>query len=102
MPTLPRLRPPVQPTIRSLTIRDVEYHVQRLQPLDPDVTHAYRLTKQAGNGDVYDVHHDQHGAHCTCPDFVYKREGLDPSGCKHVKALRAWQMIPPLYVRGPR
>src|SRR4051794_37183161 len=87
-------RPSVQPPFRTLVIRDVEYHVERLDALAADITHAFRLTKQAGAGNVYDVHHDEHGSHCDCPDFVYKRDGLDPSGCKHVKALRAFRLLP--------
>ncbi len=24
---------------------------------------------------------------CDCPDYIFRRDGLDPSGCKHIKAL---------------
>ena len=32
---------------------------------------------------------------CDCPDFTFKREGIDPEGCKHIKALVACGLIEP-------
>ena len=29
------------------------------------------------------------GAVCDCPDFVFRRDGLDPKGCLHIRAMRA-------------
>lgn len=26
---------------------------------------------------------------CDCPDFIYRRHGMDRGGCKHVRALKA-------------
>jgi hypothetical protein len=51
------------------------------------ITRAYRLLR-IDSGDVYDVavHRDGH-RECTCPDHIYRREGIDPAGCKHARAL---------------
>ncbi len=39
--------------------------------------------------DVFDVAETVHGAVCDCPDFVFRRDGLDPAGCLHIRAMRA-------------
>jgi hypothetical protein len=57
---------------------------------------AYRLTKQAADGAVYDLAEDQDGAVGDCPDFVYRREGLDAAGCKHIRAARACGLLSPM------
>jgi hypothetical protein len=46
---------------------------------------AYRLVKS--DGAVYDLSETSYGPACDCPDYIYRRDGLDPSGCKHIKAL---------------
>ena len=56
-------------------------------------TRAFRLLK--ADGTVYDVVQTRHGAECDCPDFLFRRDGLDPEGCKHVRALVSVGMIPP-------
>lgn len=54
-----------------------------------EITRAYRLLR-IDSGDIYDVavHRDGH-RECTCPDHIYRREGIDPAGCKHARALAA-------------
>ena len=37
--------------------------------------------------DVYDVHHDQYGYHCSCPDSDWRHK--DGTMCKHRLALIA-------------
>jgi hypothetical protein len=37
----------------------------------------------------------EHGVECSCPDWVYSRDGKDPKGCKHVASLRALTLLPP-------
>src|SRR3954447_8818354 len=73
-----------------LTIRETVYRVARIR-FDgcPEITHAYRLRK-ADDPAAYDVHVDGFGSHCTCGDHVHRHEGLDNTGCKHIRALRAW------------
>ena len=68
-----------------LTIERSDYRVLPL-PTAPDwVKRAYRLIK--ADGTAYDLAETRHGPHCDCPDYIFRRDGLDPAGCKHVKAL---------------
>ena len=68
-----------------LKIRQTLYAVSPLE-CDPSIAaKAFRLNKP--DGTLYDVAQTVHGHRCDCPDFVFRRDGLDPSGCKHVKAL---------------
>ncbi len=46
---------------------------------------AYRLIKD--DGSAYDLAETRHGPSCDCPDYIFRRDGLDPAGCKHVQAL---------------
>ena len=41
----------------------------------------------------YDVAQTPYGPECDCPDFIFRRAGLDPHGCKHVRALVACGLI---------
>lgn len=52
---------------------------------------AFALTKPDGTN--YDVVQSHHGPTCDCPDFIYRRDGLDPAGCKHVRALVSCGLI---------
>src|SRR3954454_5794309 len=52
---------------------------------------AYRLLK--ADGTVYDVIQTPFGPECDCADFIFRRDGLDPRGCKHVQALVSVGMI---------
>jgi hypothetical protein len=52
---------------------------------------AFRLNKP--DGTLYDVAQTHFGNQCDCPDFIFRRDGLDPCGCKHVKALVAEGLI---------
>jgi hypothetical protein len=45
---------------------------------------AFRFTKP--DGDFHDVSHQVYGHDCSCGDFVFRRDGIDESGCKHIKA----------------
>lgn len=74
-------------------INDQFYWLRSLTP-DPRVADpAWRLTKEDAAGTFYDVHVDEHGAKCTCPDFVVRRENKDSKGCKHVAALRQMGLL---------
>ena len=50
------------------------------------MSRAFRLTRK---GDIYDVAQTVHGPVCDCPDFIFRRDGLDPRGCLHIRAMRA-------------
>lgn len=80
-------RQPVKGTARLiLMINGKPYVLTNLEP-DPCVASpAWRLVKESGVS--YDVHLDEHGAHCSCPDFVFAREHAAKK-CKHCEALMA-------------
>lgn len=62
------------------------YYLRRLQT-DPMVaTIGWRLF---GKHDTYDVAIREFGPTCDCRDFLDRRDGKDPKGCKHIQALKA-------------
>ena len=82
---------PVGPARLTLTIRQTAYDVHGLT-VSPDVARkAFRLGKP--DGTLYDVAETTYGPACDCPDFIFRREGIDPAGCKHVKALVACGLL---------
>ncbi len=79
------------PATLYLSIRDQLYAVRQVAA-DPAIARAaFRLLKP--DGTLYDVTLTAHGPACDCPDFVFRRDGLDPAGCKHVQALSACGLI---------
>ncbi len=86
--------PPRLPTPASQLLLVINQTVYRVRPIrcDPlDTVRAFRLNKP--DGTLYDVAQTRFGVQCDCPDFVYRRDGLDPNGCKHVKSLVAQGLI---------
>lgn len=82
---------PSGPPRLYLTIRDHLYAIRRVA-CDPGIAgRAFRLLKE--DGTLYDVAQTEHGPMCDCPDFIFRRDGLDPEGCKHVRALVACGLI---------
>jgi hypothetical protein len=77
----------------SLFINGTAYHVRQLSTDALTAIKAFRLRKF--DGTEYDIAHTVHGITCDCPDFTFKREGIDPEGCKHIKALVACGLIEP-------
>ncbi len=74
-----------------LTIDRTFYAIHPLS-CDPAIAdRAFRLNK--ADGTLYDVSQTEYGPRCDCPDFVYRRDGIDPAGCKHVRALVAQGLI---------
>ncbi|WP_435016550.1 hypothetical protein TA3x_004119 [Tundrisphaera sp. TA3] len=66
----------------------IDRNTYELARLDCDASigrKAFRLTKR--DGVAYDVAETVHGPTCDCPDFIFRRDGLDPDGCKHIRAL---------------
>src|SRR5262245_31280132 len=80
-----------RPSHLFLTIDQNIYRVHPISCENAAVIKAFRLNKP--DGTLYDVAQTPYGAQCDCPDFVYRRDGLDPAGCKHVQALVAQGMI---------
>jgi len=74
-----------------LWIGDTLYAVRQIS-CDPIIAdRAFRLFKS--DGTIYDVIQAPFGAECDCPDFLFRRDGLDPAGCKHIQALVAQGLI---------
>ena len=88
---------PARPTLGtarlSLFINGTAYDVRPLSADARTAIKAFRLRKF--DGTEYDIAQMVHGIACDCPDFTFKREGIDPEGCKHVKALVACGLIEP-------
>jgi hypothetical protein len=77
----------------DLTIGSTTYAIEPLAETLLAGTRAFRLIKN--DGTIYDVAQTSYGPQCDCPDYLFRRDGLDPSGCKHIKALVGWGMIEP-------
>lgn len=59
-------------------------------PLDTDpqvAKKAFRLRKQTGDRQVYDVRLTNHGPECDCKGFLYRKR------CKHIHMLQAARML---------
>ncbi len=91
MTTLKVPQPAARTCNLTLTIDRTAYSVQPIACDSYLAARAYRLSK--ADGAVYDVAQTRYGPSCDCPDFIFRRDGLDPAGCKHVKALVAFGMI---------
>jgi hypothetical protein len=77
----------------SLFINGTAYNVLSLPADMASTIRAFRLRKF--DGTEYDIAQTQDGITCDCPDFTFNREGIDPAGCKHIKALVACGLIDP-------
>jgi hypothetical protein len=91
MNTMTQTRRKVKPahgTARlTLAINGTTYTLRRI-PCDPSAAlRPWRLRK--ADGTSYNVGVTEFGPTCDCPDFTFHRDGIDPAGCKHVKALAA-------------
>jgi hypothetical protein len=84
-------RPRFEKARLSLFINGTAYDVRPLAADESAATRAFRLRKF--DGTEYDIAHTAEGASCDCPDFTFHREGIDPEGCKHIKALIACGLI---------
>jgi len=88
-PTRPKAKP--RAFALALTIDRTTYEVGRLPCQAPIADRAFRLRK--ADGTLYDVAVTPYGPECDCPDFIFRRDGLDPDGCKHIQALTACGLI---------
>ena len=80
-----------QATHLFLAINETLYGVKPLACDSLIATRAFRLNKP--DGTLYDVAQTPYGPQCDCPDFIFRRDGIDPEGCKHVKALVSQGLI---------
>ena len=84
---------PAGPAVCRLTIaiNGMDYLVNPNVAEDSAALKAYRLTKT--DGTAYDAAVTEHGLTCDCPDFIFRRDGIDPEGCKHIKAMVAFGLL---------
>jgi len=75
----------------TVHIRGVCYSARPIRPEASDVTRAWRLGRPDGTS--YVVADTACGPTCDCGDFVWRHDGRDATGCKHVRALRALGLI---------
>lgn len=68
-----------------LRICGTSYGLTRLDRGREAVLEGWRLTKP--DGTAYDCCRTEHGLLCDCPDFAWRREDIEPEGCKHLRAL---------------
>lgn len=88
--TKPRrtVRTPAGVARLTLTINGTNYAVRPFPSPDGMV---FALRKP--DGEVYHVAPGIGASACNCGDYVWNREGRDPAGCKHVRALKAVGLI---------
>jgi hypothetical protein len=75
----------------TISINGTDYQVNPSLAEAHEVWKAYRLTK--ADGTAYDVAQTIHGLTCDCPDFIFHRDGIDPDGCKHIKAMVVYGLL---------
>ena len=68
-----------------LRISGTVYMLSRLDRPRAAVLEGWRLTKR--DGTQYDCCRTEHGYSCDCPDYAWRRDGVEPDGCKHTRAL---------------
>jgi hypothetical protein len=79
----------------TITIRGVAYTARPLRPETSNVIRAWRLRKPDGRapGGSYTVADTSDGPTCDCADQTFRHEGIDATGCKQIRALRALGLI---------
>jgi hypothetical protein len=94
-----RIRPARAVCRLTIAINGMDYQVNPNVAEGPAALKAYRLTKT--DGTEYDlaehisppVEEARHYVTCDCPDFIFRRDGIDPEGCKHIKAMVAFGLL---------
>jgi hypothetical protein len=75
-----------------VSIDGIHYSVSPLAPA-PGASKAYRFNKLSGDEAQHDLDETADGASCTCGSFVWRHDGLDDLGCKHIRAARHLGLI---------
>jgi hypothetical protein len=90
---MPRVGEMINPRPRAgvcrlyLRIGGTSYVLRRLDRSALAVLEGWRLIKP--DGTAYDVARTEHGCTCDCPDYAWRRDGVEEDGCKHVVSLKA-------------
>lgn len=84
----------------TIRIGDTDYDVRPVRGTD---VRCFRFRRPATRADrrvhgeaAYVDHHvavNEHGPSCDCGDFAFRRDGIDPRGCKHIRVLRVLRVI---------
>ncbi len=85
---------PVSSALHSQLLLVINETIYRIEPIFSrglNGLKAFRLNKP--DGTLYDVAETRYGPQCDCPDFIFRRDGIDPLGCKHVRSLVAEGLI---------
>ncbi|SIN69270.1 SWIM zinc finger [Singulisphaera sp. GP187] len=84
-----------------LIINATAYEIVPIKVEAEVVRQCFELRKP--DGEVWHVSQHDHGTQCTCADFEFNRNYLDPLGCKHIRALTAMGVVDtrPARVRTP-
>jgi hypothetical protein len=83
-----------------LTVNGVSYRVRPVACDHEAAEKCFELRKSSG--ERYHVsRHGSEGCRCSCPDFVFSRDGRDSGGCKHIRALVVLGLLAPTPVRDP-
>jgi hypothetical protein len=77
----------------TMAINGIDYQVHSSRSEPSAVLKAYRLSK--ADGTAYDVALTAYGLTCDCPDSIFHCDGIDPDGCKHIKALVTYGLLEP-------
>jgi hypothetical protein len=75
----------------TVHIQGACYGARPFRPETSDVIRAWRLRK--ADGSTYDVADTIDGPTCDCADQTFRHDGIDATGCKHIRALRALGLI---------
>ena len=73
-----------------LYIDKTGYRLARIHPVEGNPAKGWTLTKK--DGEVYQVHRDDWGLHCSCGDFTWRKANSDRL-CKHLMALQEKGLI---------
>jgi hypothetical protein len=74
----------------TMRINGQRYEIRPL-PAEFGQMKAFRLTKV--DGTFHDVSHQVYGCECTCGDWIFRRDGIDEQGCKHIRASKACGLL---------
>jgi hypothetical protein len=75
----------------TLTINGVAYNVRPIPMTGAIASRLYLLRKP--DGTTYSVAQTLDGLFCDCADYTFRRDGIDPDGCKHIKAMVAVRLL---------
>jgi hypothetical protein len=84
-------RPPHGVARLTLFINGVAYNVRPIPVTGAIATRLYRLRKPDGTTHV--VASTLDGLSCDCADSPFGRDGIDPDGCQHIRALVAVRLL---------